>query len=530
MLYACIALILSCGGGGDASVSQMTDTVPLSVATFTIPVAANSLTVPITSFTATGAVAGYFVAESPVAPSSTADGWSPTAQTSFNFVTAGNKTLHAWVKDAAGNVSTGKTASVQIDLPSGQSSGTPILIISSEGNAFTRFYAEILRAEGINSFDRNDISSVSSTMLAAHDVVLLGEMPLTVSQVTMLSNWVSAGGKLIAMRPDGKLAGLLGLAGSSSTLSDRYLLVKTSSGPGAGIVNQTMQYHGAADLYTLNGASMLATLYSTATTATSNPAVTLISVGSNGGQAAAFTYDLARSVVYTRQGNPAWSGQERDGQTPIRPDDLFFGNSSVDPKPDWVDLNKVAIPQADEQQRLLANLIIRMNFDRKPVPRFWYFPRSVRAVIVMTGDDHGSFYSGGATAPRFDQYLAASPKGCVVDNWECIRSTSYLFPPLLARNPLTDSQAAAYVNAGFEVSVHTDSNPDCANWTPASLDSAYTNDLSSFASAYASVPAPSTHRMHCISWSDYDSQPKTELRHGIRLDTSYLLLARQLDQ
>ena len=46
-----------------------------------------------------------------------------------------------------------------------------------------------------------------------------------------------------------------------------------------------------------------------------NPAVTLRSVGAAGGQAAAFTYDLARSVVYTRQGNPAWAGQERDGQT-----------------------------------------------------------------------------------------------------------------------------------------------------------------------------------------------------------------------
>ncbi len=40
--------------------------------------------------------------------------------------------------------------------------------------------------------------------------------------------------------------------------------------------------------------------------------MTLRSVGSNGGHAAAFTYDLARSVVYTRQGNPAWAGQERD--------------------------------------------------------------------------------------------------------------------------------------------------------------------------------------------------------------------------
>ena len=153
---------------------------------------------------------------------------------------------------------------------------------------------------------------------------------------------------------------------------------------------------------------------------TSSPAVTVRSVGTSGGQVAAFTYDLARSVVYTRQGNPAWAGQERDGQAPIRPDDLFFGGS----QPDWVDLTKVAIPQADEQQRLLANLIQFMNADRKPIPRFWYLPRGLKAAVVMTGDDHG--FNG--TPGRFDIYQANSPAGCSVANWECVRATSYIDP------------------------------------------------------------------------------------------------------
>ena len=186
-----------------------------------------------------------------------------------------------------------------------------------------------------------------------------------------------------------------------------------------------MQFHGTADRYLASDAETIATLFSNADTATSNPALTLRSVGSNGGQAAAFTYDLARSVVYTRQGNPAWAGQERDGQSgPIRSDDLFFGNAAGDPQPDWVNLDKVAIPQADEQQRLLANLIGEMNRDRKPLPRFWYFPRSEKAVVVMTGDDHAS----GGTAGRFDQYKALSPPGCSVADWECVRSSSYIYP------------------------------------------------------------------------------------------------------
>ena len=45
----------------------------------------------------------------------------------------------------------------------------------------------------------------------------------------------------------------------------------------------------------------------------------------------------------------------------MRSDDLFFGDKQGDAQPDWVDLSKVAIPQADEQQRLLTNLIERMN-------------------------------------------------------------------------------------------------------------------------------------------------------------------------
>jgi hypothetical protein len=102
------------------------------------------------------------------------------------------------------------------------------------------------------------------------------------------------------MRPDKQLAPLLGLTNAASTLSNAYQLVNTTTGPGVGIVNQTIQFKGVADRYTLNGATSVATLYSNATTATSNPAVTLRSVGSNGGQAAAFSYDLAHSVVYLR--------------------------------------------------------------------------------------------------------------------------------------------------------------------------------------------------------------------------------------
>ena len=154
--------------------------------------------------------------------------------------------------------------------------------------------------------------------------------------------------------------------------------------PGAGIVGSTIQFHGTADRYSLNGATSVATLYSNATTATTAPAVTLRSVGSSGGQAAAFTYDLARSVVYTRQGNPAWAGQERDGVSGIRPNDMFYGAKAGNQLTAL--LRQHILVAADliaaaregdqaavvtQQQRWTANADRIATFLSKANPRFW---------------------------------------------------------------------------------------------------------------------------------------------------------------
>ena len=406
--------------------------------------------------------------------------------------------------------------------PYGGGSGGPILLITDRRNPFSDYCAEILLTEGLNEFALQDISTVSNQTLASYDVVILGKTALIPSQVAMLSTWVNAGGQLIAMRPDKQLAGLLGLSDAGATMANAYLLVNTSSGPGVGIVDQSMQYHGTADAYNLSGATSVATLYSTAVTPTTFPAVTVQSVGSNGGQAAAFTFDLAQSIVYTRQGNPAWSGENRDGLTPIRSDDLFFGAAGFDPEPDWIDLRKVPIPQADEEQRLLANLILSMNSTKRLLPRFWYFPDGRKAVVVMTGDDHAKH----GTRNRFDQFLADSPTNAVPGDWQNIRGSSYLFPypAPIDGGPqdgpiLTDTEVSNYVAQGFEIGLHLDTG--CTDFTWDSLDSMFTSELNTLASMYPSLPPPRTHRCHCVAWSQYSAMPEVERAHGIRLDTGY---------
>src|SRR5262249_50784438 len=121
----------------------------------------------------------------------------------------------------------------------------------------------------------------------------------------------------------------------------------------------------------------------------------------------------------------------------------------------------------------------------------------------------------GGTAGRFDTYTADSAPGCSVNDWECVRSTSYIYP----NSPITPSQAAAYVQAGFEIATHVTTN--CQDFTPQSIQANFDNDLGDFAANYPGLPAPVTNRTHCIPWSDYDTHPQVELSHGIRFDTNY---------
>jgi FlgD Ig-like domain len=411
--------------------------------------------------------------------------------------------------------------------------GGPILVVTSSADPFTSYYTEILRAEGLNEFATADVNALSAQTLDAYSVVVLGARGLSGAQASLLSNWVQSGGNLIAMRPDATLAGVLGISPTGGTLTNGDLKVDTAQPPGAGITGNVMQFHDTADRYALDGARAVATLYQGPGTPTSNPAVTLRDVGSAGGQAAAFTFDLARSIVYTRQGNPVWAGQERDGESPpIRSDDLFFGAKTGDVQPDWVDLNRVATPGADEQQRLLANLITEMSADRVPLPRFWYLPHGLKAAVVLTGDDHGSGSepnTQNGTKGQFNRYLSESAPGCSVADWQCIRSTSYIFPG----TPISDAEVADYQARGFEIALHlwvsgtTDgsANPgdkNCFNFPSAQgLNGDFDLQLAQFKQLYPSAATPSTSRTHCIVWSDWSTEASAEAAHGVHLDASY---------
>jgi large repetitive protein len=441
----------------------------------------------------------------------------PTSALSYSSVyTATIVSGASGVKDLAGNAlvtdfTFSFTTSPPPAVPPDDGAGGPVLIVSNTLNPFSRYMVEILRAQGYTEFEAMDISEVTPAILLNYDVVLLGNMTASSGLVSMLTPWVNAGGTLIAQHPSSLLWPLMGITASGTVLSDAYVLVNTTSGlPGAGIVNQTIQYHGPADEYTLSGATSLATLYSSAATATIFPAVTTNSIGANGGKTIAFAYDLARSVVTTRQGNPALVGLHLDGQSgPSRSDNMFMGTTP------WLDFNKVAIPQADEQQHFLTNIILQSNLHKKPLPHLWILPSGLKAAVVMTGDDHNVNY--GSTETRFNEYvgLSADNSPASVANWTAVRGTSYIYN----NTPIPQDSVAYFQSLGFEIALHPTTL--CVDFTPSSLSSDLTTQVSALEVQYPALIPPVTNRTHCLPWSDWSSQPLIENSLGIRFDVNY---------
>ena len=307
------------------------------------------------------------------------------------------------------------------------------------------------------------------------------------------------------MRPDKQLGGLLGLTDAGSTLSNGYILVDnaTQAGPASSGRRSSTTGPPIATPSTERRASQPFTppprrRHRTLPCRCERLAPTE-------GQAAAFTYDLARSIVLTRQGNPAWVGQDRDGVFPIRPNDLFYGAAAGDVQPDWVNTAKLADPAGGRAAATAGE----SHRDDGPGPeagsRFWYLPRGEKAAIVMTGDDHAV----GGTAGRFDQYKAASAPGCVVSSGSASARRRTSIPP--GRSPTRRPAGTSPTGSKSRSTGRRQVRPAATTGRRPASQSVLDQPALGVRTKYTGVPAPKTQRVHCVTWTDWSTLPKTEL-------------------
>jgi hypothetical protein len=387
-----------------------------------------------------------------------------------------------------------------------QSDGAAGLIVTANNEPYTSYYEEILKAEGLNLFDSTAEDRFDPATLDRYAVVLLATSSLPAASTKALENWVQAGGSLIAIRPGNSILAMMCLVDDARPpLRTAYLRALPDLRAAEKFAGRPLQLHGEIDRYeVLSGCEAetvtVAQLYAAPNRSLPSAAIAMRRLGY--GTIITFSYDLARSIVYTRQGNPNWAGQERDGSEPRRPNDLFY--------PDHVDRDLMGVPQADEHQRLLANLILTTA--PMPLPRYWYLPGTRRAAIVMVGDDHAT---RDGTATLFARMRDESADGCRLEQWECLRATALLTLGTSIPPAVVDS----FHEQGFEFGVHVDT--DCANQDAARLEQTLRKQIRDFRRKYPFLSKQISQRLHCIVWNGWTEAAQTQSKVGIRFDMNY---------
>ena len=367
----------------------------------------------------------------------------------------------------------------------------PILVLINPDcpERFGSYTGEILKAEGFNSFQVRHLEELTLDLLNECDVVVLTETELTTDQATILRSYIDEGGRLIAFRPDQKIRELFGIFYSGCVVEEGYLCLEPGTQVQEGLTLETMQIHGMADGYTLTlkGASSIATLFSDSATPTPYTAVVSHTFGK--GKTVAFAYNLSKSIAFTRQGNPAWANQERDGILGIRAAEMYLG---------WVDTSKNHFNQADMQMQLLSHLIEQLIQDRKPLPRLWYFPGGHKCLVILTDDGEDSLLDD------FQTHLAdIESKGA--------RITIYL------KNPsLPVSVVAGWVKKGHEIACHVDDTAEAVQPTYAGMNSVACETVNAHLRTYGYPPR--TVRNHWIVWYGWTEQATIEAGLGISMD------------
>ncbi len=400
--------------------------------------------------------------------------------------------------------------------PANRLQAAPILLLVNNraANPFGIYLAEILRAEGLNCFQVASLSGLDSAPLHWYSLILLAEGPLSPSEMTLLAGYVRGGGALVAMRPNPQLAPLFGVVPAPGHTAEARLQVHPGHPAGHGITAESLQFHGEADHYQLSGAQAVAWLAGRQGSQLDYPAITLYRNGS--GWAAMWAFDLARSVAYTRQGNPAWANQQRDSGDGIRATDMFTG---------WIDLDRLAIPQADEQQRLLVNLFAAVTPEASPIPRLWYFPNTARTMLIATGDSHGNPAAaiedvlgrveqrGGHMSvyytafPGTDIRRAAKKAAYHTANWPALETVTANL--LTAPKP---SSIADWRTRGHEFAIHP--------YVEQGLETGWRNFWEEF-TGLGYGPIPPTVRTHRVQWTGWVETARIQASYGMRMNLDY---------
>jgi hypothetical protein len=177
----------------------------------------------------------------------------------------------------------------------------------------------------------------------------------------------------------------------------------------------------------------------------------------------------------------------------------------------WVDTTKNTLNQADEQMHFLAHCIEKITHNDIPLPRFWYFPDTLKCLVVLNND--GENTNEADFIPHFKDVESKNAN-----------MTLYV----LELDRISKATIDSWKNNGHEISGHTDDIKEAIDPSWKNMNAAIVSKINELNERYG-IKKMRTVVNHWFVWcgkdldgsADFAAQAILELNNGIELDANY---------
>jgi hypothetical protein len=192
----------------------------------------------------------------------------------------------------------------------------------------------------------------------------------------------------------------------------------------------------------------------------------------------------------------------------------------------WLDTTRASIPQADMQQRSLANAVLALS--TKPLPRLWYFPNQKKSVLIATGDQDGATLSDGK-GTFYQEMQSVEAQGGHLSYYLLVTDHNNPIWPLGSSSdpsepiPLDSAIEQDWRARGHDMSLHVTFG--CVGGPAPSSDVLSTKTSEQVAFFFSRFGhAPRSVRTACLVWSGWVEEARALAQNGIRIDLNYVSL------